>query len=93
MMDTATAALAISARREGANVWFDGVNTDSRAVHAGQLFVAIRGERFDGHEFVVQAFERGAVAALVAEENLAKNPVLTSYEAKGLLAVADPVAG
>ncbi len=92
MMDTATAALAISARREGANVWFDGVNTDSRAVHPGQLFVAIRGERFDGHEFVAKAFERGAVAALVAEETLAKNPGLASDEAKGLLAVADPIA-
>jgi UDP-N-acetylmuramoyl-tripeptide--D-alanyl-D-alanine ligase len=39
--------------------------TDSRAVQAGDLFVALAGERFDGHDFVADAFRKGAVAALV----------------------------
>ena len=41
------------------------VVTDSRSVTEGDLFVALRGERFDGHDFVEAAFERGASAALI----------------------------
>ncbi len=44
---------------------FRGVATDSRKVKPGQLFVALRGERTDGHHFVMEAFERGASGALV----------------------------
>ena len=42
-----------------------GVSIDSRTLRDGELFVAVRGERFDGHDFVPDAFERGAVAAVV----------------------------
>jgi UDP-N-acetylmuramoyl-tripeptide--D-alanyl-D-alanine ligase len=42
-----------------------GVSTDSRKVQKGSLFVALRGERFDGHDFVEQALASGASAALV----------------------------
>jgi UDP-N-acetylmuramoyl-tripeptide--D-alanyl-D-alanine ligase len=38
---------------------------DSRGIGPGDFFVAIRGERFDGHDFVAQAFEAGAIGALV----------------------------
>ena len=41
------------------------VVTDSRSVGKGDLFIALRGEHFDGHDFVEAAFERGASAALV----------------------------
>lgn len=44
---------------------FSGVSTDTRTVSAGQLFVALRGERFDGHQFLEQARSQGAVAAVV----------------------------
>jgi len=44
-----------------------GVSTDSRTTRAGDLFVAIPGERFDGHDFVAEAARRGAVAVVVAE--------------------------
>ena len=44
---------------------FDGVSTDTRAVKPGQLFVALRGDRFDGHKFLEQARAQGAVAAVV----------------------------
>lgn len=43
------------------------VITDSRTLSAGDLFVAIRGERFDGHRFVAEAAAQGAVAAVVEE--------------------------
>jgi UDP-N-acetylmuramoyl-tripeptide--D-alanyl-D-alanine ligase len=44
-----------------------GVSTDSRTTAAGELFVALRGENFDGHAFVDAAFARGALAAIVDE--------------------------
>ena len=39
--------------------------TDSRTLEPGALFVALRGERFDGHDFVPEAAARGAAGALV----------------------------
>jgi UDP-N-acetylmuramoyl-tripeptide--D-alanyl-D-alanine ligase len=66
MMDTAAAARAVSGRIVGDSVRFARVTTDSRALQAGDLFVALSGERFDGHDFVAAAFVRGAAAALVA---------------------------
>ena len=68
MMDTASAAHAVHGRLQGGNVHFKRVATDTRTLAPGDLFVAIKGERFDGHDFVPAAFERGAVAALVADD-------------------------
>ncbi len=45
-----------------------GLTTDSRAVAAGDVFVALRGEHFDGHCFVAKAQADGAVAAFVEEQ-------------------------
>jgi UDP-N-acetylmuramoyl-tripeptide--D-alanyl-D-alanine ligase len=45
----------------------EGVSIDSRTLQAGDLFVAIRGERFDGHRFVSDALSRGALGAVVAD--------------------------
>ena len=50
---------------------FKGISTDSRQLQRGQLFWALKGERFDGHEFVEKALERGAAGAVV-EENQAE---------------------
>lgn len=44
-----------------------GVSTDTRTVAPGQLFVALRGERFDGHDFLEQAVAAGAGALLVTD--------------------------
>jgi UDP-N-acetylmuramoyl-tripeptide--D-alanyl-D-alanine ligase len=68
MMSLGEAAKAIGARTVGADARFTGVSTDSRSVGKGELFVAIRGERFDGHGFLVVAQERGAAAAMVDGE-------------------------
>ncbi len=53
---------------------FDGVATDSRVLGPGQLFVALRGERFDGHDFLAAAASAGAAAALVDARWYADNP-------------------
>jgi UDP-N-acetylmuramoyl-tripeptide--D-alanyl-D-alanine ligase len=65
MMDLAELAGMLNARTSGIAARFTGVSTDTRAIAAGDLFVALRGERFDGHEFLAQARSAGAVAALV----------------------------
>jgi UDP-N-acetylmuramoyl-tripeptide--D-alanyl-D-alanine ligase len=49
----------------GADAAFRGVGTDSRRDLKGQLFVALRGERFDGHDFARSAVDAGAAALLV----------------------------
>ena len=46
------------------NVAVNRVHTDSRTLAAGDLFVALRGERFDGSQFLMQAASQGAAAAL-----------------------------
>ena len=48
-------------------VVFNGVSTDSRNVFAGSLFVALRGEVFDAHNFLAQVAEKGAAAVVVEE--------------------------
>ena len=50
---------------------FARVHSDTRSLRAGDLFVALRGERFDAHDFLGQAKAAGAVAAL-AERGLAE---------------------
>ena len=62
-------ALALSwlSRARGVNlqsVVADRVHTDSRSLRAGDLFVALRGERFDGNQFIAQAKAQGAVAVV-----------------------------
>ncbi|MBD1822818.1 UDP-N-acetylmuramoyl-tripeptide--D-alanyl-D-alanine ligase [Cyanobacteria bacterium FACHB-DQ100] len=42
-----------------------GLTTDSRSIQSGEIFLALRGEKFDGHDFVKTAIEQGAVAAIV----------------------------
>ncbi len=67
------AAAAIDGRATGVGR-FTSVGSDSRAIVPGQLFVALRGEHFDGHDFVAAALDAGAAAALVDEEWAAAHP-------------------
>ena len=85
MMDTIAAARAVEGRLIGRPVVFARVTTDSRAIAHGDLFVALKGERFDGHDFVAGALTSGAAAALVAEER-------ADGLAGNLIAVSDPLA-
>jgi UDP-N-acetylmuramoyl-tripeptide--D-alanyl-D-alanine ligase len=50
---------------EGADLAYTGVSTDTRAVTAGEVYLALRGPRFDGNEFLAAAAAAGAVAAVV----------------------------
>ncbi|MBU1213869.1 MAG: UDP-N-acetylmuramoyl-tripeptide--D-alanyl-D-alanine ligase [Gammaproteobacteria bacterium] len=67
MMMLSQVAQTLHARLEGSDVRFSAVSTDTRSIAQGDLFVALRGEHFDGARFVVQAAQAGAVAAIVNE--------------------------
>lgn len=58
----------LDARLIAGDVRFSGVSIDSRAIQAGQLFVALTGPRFDGHDYLNEVAGKGAVAALVERE-------------------------
>ena len=53
--------------QNGASVEFEGISTDSRTVQPGDLFVPLRGELYDGHDYLTQAIQRGAAACLSEE--------------------------
>ena len=50
------------------NVEFCGVNTDSRSIEAGELFVALSGENFDGHNYCTKALELGAAGVVISHD-------------------------
>ncbi len=63
-----------------------GISIDSRSIAAGEAFVAIAGERFDGHDFAGKALEAGAALAIVARDRAANLPSDGRY-----LVVEDPL--
>lgn len=65
VMTLTEASEALGATAVGPNVRFTSVSTDSRAIERGALFVALRGERFNGHDYVDAARAGGAAAAMV----------------------------
>lgn len=64
-----------------------GVSTDSRAIRKGQMFIALRGENFDGHKFVADAVRAGAPVVVV--EDVAGVPTGAELNGCGVLKVAD----
>ena len=65
------------------------VSIDTRTLHPGDVYYALRGERLDGHDFVVAALQAGAGAAVIAADELARYP--PSLHPR-LRPVADPLA-
>ena len=62
-MSLAEAAAAMQGRLVGSDVRFAGVSTDSRNIGRGELFVAIRGERFEDQFFIIGQSEAGKLRA------------------------------
>ena len=82
MMLMSEAAAALGGELTGSDVTFTSVGKDTRDLAGGSLYVAIRGERFDGHEFVAQAGAAGAAGALDSR----RQPVALPRQAGCLLA-------
>ena len=70
LMRLSEAARAIPAELKGEDRAFDAVGTDTRSLPRRALFVALKGDRFDGHDFLALAAEKGAAAALVQESGI-----------------------
>lgn len=68
MMSLAIVAEALKAPRVGNDVRIGGVSIDTRQLARGDLYVALKGERFDGHTFLAEAISAGAAAALLGRE-------------------------
>ena len=62
---------------------FTGISTDSRTIRPGDCFFAIEGENFDGHDYVRNAFDKGAACAVVGKD--------TDFAGSCLLRASDPV--
>lgn len=69
-----------------------GITTDTRTLQPGELFVALRGDRFDGHEFVSAAIEGGAIAAVVDDQFPAQSTKLPLVQVQDTLAAYQTIA-
>jgi len=82
------AAMIDSSPGASPEVTVAGYSIDSRTIRAGELFFAVRGQRLDGHDYVLAALEAGAAAAVVAAGKKEGFPAALQPK---LLAVADPL--
>ncbi|MBW2621483.1 MAG: UDP-N-acetylmuramoyl-tripeptide--D-alanyl-D-alanine ligase, partial [Deltaproteobacteria bacterium] len=79
-LEETTTALGLAPRAEQEGMVFSGVSTDTRTLEPGQLFVALKGPRFDGHEFIDDAFKKGASAVLAEKESSAPGRICLTVE-------------
>ncbi len=80
-------AVLLAGRQEE---WLSALSTDTRALQAGDYFLALKGPRFDGHEFVAEALHRGAAGAIV-ELGAGRRWLAHHPTTKPVLGVADPL--
>ncbi|MCC2616448.1 UDP-N-acetylmuramoyl-tripeptide--D-alanyl-D-alanine ligase [Aestuariibacter halophilus] len=81
----------VGGQTQHGDITVTGVSTDTRTIQPGDVFVALVGPNFNGHAFVEQALEKGAVAAIVSEEVDAPIPQINVQDTKlalGQLAAA-----
>lgn len=86
---TALGSRIVGAPNSDQNVEIVGVSTDTRTMQAGNLFVALKGEHFDGHDFIPTARQQGASAAIVSTPvavDLPQIPVPNTETALGEIA-------
>ena len=68
-----------------------GICTDSREANPDEVFFAIRGERFDGHDFITSAAKQGCISAVVNRDASVSDEIIQKFPA-GIIAVADTVS-
>ena len=82
-------AKAVSGKLHGDNITVDGINTDSRALQAGELFLALKGPNFDGHKFLEQVIKLGCGAVIVDHQcDIAIPQIIVSDTHKALGEIA-----
>ena len=75
----------------GENTLFQGVSTDSRTVAEGDLFIALKGPRFDGHHYALEALKKKARGVLI-EEDKAGDIRWNGNRSKAVIAVKDTLS-
>ena len=68
-MSFSSLAETLPARHLGGENFFSDLSTDSRNLSSGSAFLALKGERFDGHDHVESAIKAGASGAIVAHSS------------------------
>jgi UDP-N-acetylmuramoyl-tripeptide--D-alanyl-D-alanine ligase len=70
------------------NAFFQGISTDSRTVTEGELFIALKGPRFDGHHYALEALKKKAGGVLI-EEEMVGDIRWNGYRSRAVIAVKD----
>ena len=65
---------ALKEAQNGNGELIQGISIDTRTLQKGNLFVALQGEKFDGHDFIQEAVNKGAKAVIVEKSKLNKVP-------------------
>jgi UDP-N-acetylmuramoyl-tripeptide--D-alanyl-D-alanine ligase len=73
------------------DAFFQGISTDSRTVAEGELFIALKGVRFDGHHYAIEALKKKAGGVLV-EEDKVRDIWWNGYRSKAVISVKDTLA-
>jgi len=84
-MKLSKASKVMTASLQGEDAEFQSVSIDTRTLSPGDLYIAIRGPNFDGHDFVGQAAEKSAVAAIVSTPSSASIPLITVSDTRQAL--------
>lgn len=74
----------LTASLVGEDVIVKGISTDTRTISGGELFIALKGENFDGHDYVDEAVRKGAVACLVEKSVESNSFIVVSDTLKAL---------
>lgn len=84
------AATGARLSNENYNIYISGISTDTRTVKEGDLFIALKGENFDGNDYIKLAFEKGAYAAIgeVAADDFCRPVIKVADTRAALLALA-----
>jgi UDP-N-acetylmuramoyl-tripeptide--D-alanyl-D-alanine ligase len=73
------------------NAFFQGISTDSRTVVEGELFIALKGARFDGHHYAAEALKKKAGGVLI-EEDKAEDIRWNGYRSRAVITVRDTLS-
>lgn len=84
-MKLSTLASQLNGKLFGHDVNYKGLSLDSRHTKPQQLFIALRGEKFDGHDFIEMAKQQGAVAALVEQTIAIDFPLVQVHDTRSAL--------
>lgn len=85
-MSVSEAAEVLDAKYSGSNAVFLGCSTDTRTIKKNELFIALSGEFFDGHNYVQQAKEGGACAVLTEQEDDISMPAIVVKNTRSAMA-------